>query len=172
MRRILALVSLAAAAAFVLAPIAPVGAQTDHATDTEHQGVDDFVDTLPCAGDYELHLVYNAIEHYTSNKNGFWETFTENGTFETGQQAINVVRDDEGEVVDYDLVDAAVHYTGHFTVWGNFNANPREWNSTFTFSGHGTGDDGSTVNWNSKAHINTTGDITRHAFDTLNCHDA
>jgi hypothetical protein len=47
-------------------------------------------------------------------------------------------------------------YTGHFTVWGNFNHNregqPQEnTNSSFTFDGHGTGSDGSTVSWHENA---------------------
>ena len=73
-------------------------------------------------------------------------------------------------MVSYDLVPATVSYSGHFTVWGNFNGNPKEWNSTFTFSGHGIGSDGISFRWNSLEHINVTaGDVTRSAFDKSSC---
>jgi len=152
-------------------PASAVGAAAVHdpSSGSVHNLDETFVDSVPCIGDWVIHTVSNSTEHGVSNKNGFWETFTQTGTFETGDQAINVVRDDDDNVVSYDLVPAGVHYSGHFTIWGNFNLNPKELNSTFTFSGHGTGSDGSSFQWNQLFHMNMTGDITRSAFDKSSC---
>jgi len=168
-RLLFAAVIVATAAAL---PVSGVGAASVHdpSSGSVHNVDETFVDEVPCAGDYVIHTVVNATNHDVSNKNGDWETFTETGTFQSGDRAINVVRNDDGDVVSYDLVPADVSYSGHFTVWGGFNGNPKEWNSTFTFSGHGTGSDGSVLHWNELEHINVTGDITRSAFSKFSCH--
>jgi len=173
MRRLLHVaIAVASVAGAAVLPVSAAGAAAVHdpSSGSVHNFDETFVDELPCVGDFEIHTVTNATQHTVENKNGFWTTFTETGTFETGDAAINVVRNDDGDVVSYDLVPADVHYRGHFTVWGNFNGNPKESNSTFTFSGHGTGSDGTPLQWNSVSHFNATGDITRSAFDHFSCH--
>jgi hypothetical protein len=171
MRRFRTVVCAALVASAAVLPASAVGAAAVHdpSSGSVHNLDETFVDSVPCIGDFVIHTVSNATQHDVSNKNGDWETFTQTGTFETGDQAINVVRDGEDNVISYDLVPADVHYSGHFTIWGNFNLNPKEWNSTFTFSGHGTGTDGSSLQWNQLFHINMTGDITRSVFDKSSC---
>jgi hypothetical protein len=169
LRSVVCAVAISATAAVLPVGAAGAAAVHDPSSGSVHNLDETFVDVVPCIGDFELHTVANATQHGVSNKNGDWETFTETGTFETGDRAINVVRNDNGDVLSWGLVPANVQYSGHFTIWGNFNGNPREWNSTFTFSGHGTGSDGTSFRWNNLEHINVTGEITRSAFDRSSC---
>ena len=55
-----------------------------------------------------------------------------------------------------------VVYTGHSTVWANFNVNQRNANDTFTNSIHVTGSDGSTISYHDVMHEtwNANGDPT------------
>ncbi|HEX5967438.1 MAG TPA: hypothetical protein VFY88_03090, partial [Intrasporangium sp.] len=46
--------------------------------------------------------------------------------------------------------------SGHFAVWGGFNANKQNVNGTFTFNINGTWEDGSKLSAHSVEHFNTT----------------
>ena len=61
-------------------------------------------------------------------------------------------------------------FTGKFTTWGNFNVNGKTENTTFTFTVHGTGDDGSTFKHHETAHSNTRPDGSVKEF--FRCHDS
>ena len=92
----------------------------------------------------------NSVEHITFFPDGdeVWMTFTTTGKF-TG-------------------IDGDVTYTGHFTVWGNFNLNERNSNSTFTFSLRAVGSDGSVIIGHETAHfaLNANGTVTV-SFDKM-----
>jgi hypothetical protein len=78
-----------------------------------------------------------------------WATFTE-----TGKVA---------------LTDAnGVSYSGHFTVWGNFNLNERNTNNTFTLTVRAAGSDGSSIVAHEVQHfaLNANGVVTVD-FDTM-----
>jgi hypothetical protein len=155
--------------------IAGAAAVHDPSSGSVHNATETIVDAVPCAGDYIIVLVYNATQHDVSNKNGDWSTFTQTGTFSALTPVTITARDADGAATAWEPRTGPT-YTGHFTIWGNFNLNregqPQEnWNSSFTFDGHGTGSDGSTVSWHENAHINVSpGDITRAAFDNFVCH--
>ncbi len=156
--------------------VAGAGAVHDPSSGSVHNQAETIVDAVPCAGDFVIDLVYNATQHDVENKNGDWETFTQAGTFSALTPVTITARDpDTGEATAW-VPRTGPTYTGHFTIWGNFNLNregqPQEnTNSSFTFDGHGTGSDGSTVSWHENAHMNVSpGDVTRAAFDNFVCH--
>ena len=78
-----------------------------------------------------------------------WATFTE-----TGKVAIT---DANG-----------VNFTGHFTVWGNFNLNEKNTNNTFTLTVRLSGSDGSSIVAHEVQHfaLNANGTVTVD-FDTM-----
>jgi hypothetical protein len=155
--------------------IAGASAVHDPSSGSVHNQTETIVDAVPCAGDYIIDLAYNATQHFVENKNGDWATFTQTGTFSALTPVTITARDSDGVATAW-VPRTGPTYTGHFTVWGNFNLNregqPQEnTNSSFTFDGHGTGSDGSTVSWHENAHINVSpGDITRAMFDNFVCH--
>lgn len=127
-------------------------------TETSHGLEETFIDVLPtCEGggaDYEITIVTNAVEHGTVFDDGREHfTFTQTGTFEATP------------VADPSLPDAS----GHFTVWGGFNANGQAVNGTFTFSIRGTTEDGDQINFHNTEHFNERPDGTVHEF--FRCHD-
>jgi hypothetical protein len=127
-------------------------------TTTEHNATETFIDVVPtCEGGgpaYEITLTYNEVEHVTVFPDGReHDTFTQTGTF------VAVPVDDP----------TLPTYTGKFTIWGGFNANGKVVNGTFTFTVHGTGSDGSTINVHETDHFNTT--PTGAEFFFTHCHD-
>jgi len=60
---------------------AAAGSVHDPSSGSVHNQTETIVDTVPCAGDFIIDLVYNATQHDVSNKNGDWSTFTQTGTF-------------------------------------------------------------------------------------------
>jgi hypothetical protein len=96
----------------------------------------------------------NVVDHVTyfvedGQTTEVWATFTETGKVT--------------------LTDAnGVTYSGHFTVWGNFNLNERNTNDTFTLTFMISGDDGSSIVGHEVQHfaLNANGDVTVD-FDNL-----
>jgi hypothetical protein len=78
-----------------------------------------------------------------------WATFTETGKV--------TLLDSNG-----------VTYTGHLTLWGNFNLNEKNSNNTFTLTITLTGSDGSTITTHEVQHfaLNANGVVTVD-FDTM-----
>jgi hypothetical protein len=78
-----------------------------------------------------------------------WGTFTETGKV--------LITDANG-----------VTYSGHFTVWGNFNLNERNTNNTFTLTVRLSGSDGSSIVAHEVQHfaLNANGTVTVN-FDTM-----
>ena len=140
-------VAVAAMAAAGGAVAAPGGTgHTVTQTDNFH-GTTQTTDTNPCSGNtIDLTQTSNIVEHVTFFPGGdeIWGTFTE-----------------EDKVVGFDE-GSGVTYTGHSTVWGNFNVNEKNANDSFTISIHVTGSDGSSIGYHDVAHEswNANGDLT------------
>jgi hypothetical protein len=137
----------------------PAQAATPPETTTTHTKnlVETFVDVVPtcdASGDlYTITTTSNSVEHETVFADGrVHATFTQTGTF-----------------VAVPLDPALPSFTGKFTTWGNFNLNGKTVNGTFTFTVHGTGDDGSTFKHHETAHFNSPPDGSVHEF--FRCHD-
>jgi len=126
-------------------------------TTTEHGATDTFVDVVPCGIDpaalYDITITYNEVDHSTFGPKSSHFTFTQTGTF------VAVPQD-----------PSLPTYTGHFTMWGGFNGNAQSASGTFTFSLHGTANDGSTITLNSVEHFNVTPGGVENSFSFENCH--
>lgn len=136
---ILALVSMPVAAAEGGVGHTVTITQHEHGVFTEPNAVN------PCTGHpIPLTVDGNSVSHITffPDSDEVWATFTETGKF-TG-------------------VDGAVTYSGHFTIWDNFNLNERNSNRTFTFSVRAFGSDGSLIVGHETLHftLNANGEVT------------
>ncbi len=135
--------------------ITPVSAAPPVTTTTHEKGlVETFLDVLPTCDNsgaaYEITTTSNFVFHETLFDDGrVHATFTQTGTF----VATNPTLPD---------------YTGKFTIWGGFNANGKTANGTFTFTVHGTGDDGSTFKTHFMDHFNLRPDGSVNEF--FRCH--
>ena len=161
-----------AALGAVSALAAPAGAAAVHdpSSGSVHDQTEVIVDSVPCAGDFIITLNYNATQHDVSNKNGDWATFTQTGTFDASVPVTITARDADGNATAW-IPRTGETFTGHFTIWGNFNLNRQNYNGSFTFDGHGVGSAGTPVSWHENDHFNTSpGDITRAEFNKLACH--
>jgi hypothetical protein len=159
-------------------------------TQTVHHGTDTFADYIPCVTEFpsldgfEITVTYNSVERF-SDTGGDHGSFHQTGT----ASAVPVVLADEdgdGEPdFDEEIGSFAVagpregeSFTGKFKIHGTFNATPSgTFTDTFTFSGHASGDEGTTVHWNDLGHFTADGDpgqdpdaIIRAAFEQANCH--
>ena len=124
-------------------------------TTTMKNLVETFDDVVPMCdvsgAVYTITTTSNLVEHETVFDDGrVHATFTQTGTF----VATNPTLPD---------------FTGKFTTWGNFNANGKTENSTFTFTVHGTGDDGSRFKHHETAHFNARPNGSVNEF--FRCHD-
>jgi hypothetical protein len=152
------LVAGAVVGGVLLAPVAAWAAPggTGHTvTITEHiHGTFDpgFDEPNPCSGAavVSAEAFGNVVMHETFFPAGdeVWATFTETGKV--------TVLDSNG-----------VTYTGHVTVWGNFNVNEKNSNFTFTLTVKLSGSDGSTISLHEVQHfaLNANGVVTVD-FDT------
>jgi hypothetical protein len=137
---------------------APAFAQPPVTTTTVQKNlVETFEDVVPTCEEggpiYIITTTSNLIEHETVFDDGrVHATFTQTGTF------VAVPRDDP----------SLPTYTGKFTIWGNFNQNGKTANSTFTFTAHGTGSDGSTFKTHVTEHFNARPSGTENFFSR--CH--
>jgi hypothetical protein len=107
----------------------------------------------PCSGAdiVSVDASGNLVNHITFFPAGdeVWATFTETGKV--------TLLDSNG-----------VTYTGHLTVWGNFNMNEKNANNSFTLTIILTGSDGSTITAHEVQHfaLNANGVVTVD-FDTM-----
>ncbi len=108
----------------------------------------------PCSGAdiVSVDASGNVLDHVTFFPAGdeVWATFTETGKI--------TLLDSNG-----------VTYTGHLTVWGNFNLNEQNSNNTFTLTVMLAGSDGSTITAHEVQHfaLNANGVVTVN-FDRMN----
>jgi hypothetical protein len=176
----------------VAAPLVAVSAGSAGAeTQRFHNETETFGDYIPCVTEFpsleafEITTTFNGVEHFNENKNGGHFTFTNSGRF-SAEPVLLADANNDGEP-DFDEESESFviagpregeSFTGKFTVWGggNFNRSGIVAN-TFTFSGHGTGDEGTNVQWNSVDHVTSVGDpfedqaaIIKVAFSRFHCH--
>lgn len=122
------------AAALALGGVTPAWAAGAQAyTETAH-GVDQLDPDFganPCNGDPLTGTQReNVVNHVTVKDDEVWATFTEEAWV---------------DITDAPENGPAITYTGHYTVWGNYNLNQQNQTSTFTFSAKLVGSDGSTI---------------------------
>ena len=135
-----------------LALASPTAAHAISYTQTVHDATDTFLDVIPCTGaPATITVTYNGVFHINSLPGGeFWTTFTQTGTV---------------SAVPLDPTQPTL--TGRFTIWGNFNLNERNQNSTFTFTVRLS--DGSVFHDTAHFTMNANGEITT-TFDKPSCH--
>lgn len=200
----LAVVAAAVAAAFAVGvgpasadnapPQACGSTEPGPCTETDHYTSQDALETPVGAstnstncpswitGDYVLLAMSgNGIEHVTVNKaQDFWftTTFTGNGTatFYPASSIANIVTDNDGNIVSYDIVgpvDATI--TGHLTDWFGGSGNNK--NAVFhgTINLNGTDQAGSPVSVHDTQHASWNGtqnpfvDPPHTAFNDVSC---
>jgi hypothetical protein len=157
LKRLLTLLALAAAAL----ALAATASAADHTTVTETEHIHGAFtapefDVNPCTGaaitsfDADGNVVAHATYFLEDGEpTEVWATFTETGKVT--------------------LTDAnSVTYTGHFTLWGNFNLNERNTNNTFTLTFKAYGSDGSSLILHETGHfaMNANSQVTV-SFDRL-----
>ena len=135
-----------------LALASPGAAQAVSTTQTFHDATQVIFDVIPCTTiPAAITITYNGVFHINSLPYGeFWTTFTQTGTF---------------SAVPLDPTQRTA--TGRFTIWGNFNMNERNLNSTFTFTARA--DDGSVFHDTAHFTMNANGEVTT-IFDKPTCH--
>ncbi len=139
-----------------LALASPAAARAISYTQTFHNVTEvlphDAQSVIPCTGaPATITVTYNGVFHINSLPGGeFWMTFTQTGTF-------TAVPDDSTQPT----------LTGRFTIWGNFNLNERNSNSTFTFTVRAS--DGTVFHETQHFTMNANGEITT-SFDKPSCH--
>jgi hypothetical protein len=160
-------------------------------TRTFHKETATFGDYVPCVSEFpsleghEITVTFNGVEHFNENDNGAHFTFTNTGTF-SAVPVLFADEDGDGEP-DFDEETGSFviagpregeSFSGKFTIWGggNFNRSGIV-NFTFTFSGHGVGDEGTKLKWNAVEHVTSEGDpfedpaaIIKVAFSKFRCH--
>jgi hypothetical protein len=149
---------LAALTATIVAATGMVGAPAwAHATTRTfhiHNGTQTFVDRVPCiGGKATITLTFNAVFHRTR----------------VAPHLIHVTETMAGTFVAVPLHAGRPTFTGHFTQWDGFNSNRQTQTGTFTFSIHGVGSDGSTVNFHEVAHFTMTKNGVTFGFDKVRC---
>jgi hypothetical protein len=124
-------------------------------TQTIHNETDTMASANPCTGaPGTLTITYNAVFHVTM------DTTTGTGHFtSTAAGTFVFVPDDPTQPT----------YTGHFATWDGENQNIRNSAATFTFNVHGTGSDGSVLNFHEVAHLSVSATGVTISFDKPAC---
>jgi hypothetical protein len=153
-----------AAMAMLLLTIGTASANADHGagaisfTQNFHNATETDVDANPCTGaPGTVTLTYNGVFHVTELTAGqgagtFWATGTMTGDF---------------SFVPFDASQPS--YTGHFTSWFGDNNNLRNGSETSTFNLHGTGSDGSSLQFHDVAHASVSASGVSISFDKASC---
>jgi hypothetical protein len=123
-------------------------------TQTFHNATDSFATPNPCTGaPGTVTITYNGVLHFTVNKAGdFWATGTQTGDFV-------FVPDDPTQPT----------YTGHFTTWFGDSDNRQNEVEHSTFTVHGTGSDGSTLQFHDTMHLSVSASGAVVSFDKPRC---
>jgi hypothetical protein len=118
-RRFLTAVVAVLATGALAAGAALASAHTVSVTNHFHGVIDQEQSVNPCTGESGLFTLdaTNAVEHITTNDNGFWATFTAEGTA--------TFAPDSGPTI-----------SGHFAVWDGENGNLQNETATGTFNVH------------------------------------
>ena len=130
------------------------GTATTTTTQTFKDVTMTFVAPTPCVeGLATITTTSNGVFHQTDLDNGTMHgTFTQTGTF---------------SLVPLD--PAAQSISGHFTIWGGFNANADNFETTFTFNLSGHYADGTQFGAHAVDHLNTSASGMLNLFSKLHC---
>ncbi len=137
---------------------AAAGAGAVSYTQTYNNTTDSFASPNPCTGvSGAVTETYNGVFHVTKLTSGqgagtLWATGTFTGNF----------------VFTPDNVTQP-SYTGYFTTWFGDNNNLHNGTETETMSIHGTGSDGSTLQFHEVAHMSVSATGTTIFFDRPTC---
>ena len=155
MKRLFVLTALTATIAAASGVVgAPAWAHATTKTFHIHNGTQTFVDRVPCiGGKATITLTFNAVFHRTR----------------IGPHLFHVTETMTGTFVAVPLHPNRPTFSGHFTQWDGFNSNRQSLTGTFTFSVHGVGSDGSTVNFHEVAHFTMTKSGVTVNFDKATC---
>jgi len=151
-RRFVTAVGLALAISVLAAGTAlagPGGAGTVSVTNHFHGVIDQESGVNPCTGQSGVLtlIATNAVEHITTNANGFWATFTAEG--------VATFAPDNGSPI-----------SGHFAVWDGENGNLQNQTATGTFNVH---IDGVTVHETIHMSLSASGISTSFDKSVLSC---
>ncbi len=147
MRRLLALVASVAAFAILALPASASGAGAMSFTQPFHNATQSFPAANPCTGvPATVDLTFDGAFHITVLTSGVgagtgWATFTGTGDFVLTQ--IN-----------------GITFTGNFTTWDGANFNLTNFAATAILVIHGTGSDGSTLDFHDVSHMTVVGTDT------------
>jgi len=135
-------------------PAAAAGQGATTFTQTFHNATDSFAAANPCTGaPGTVTLTYNGVLHFTVNKAGnLWATGTQTGDF-------LLVPDDPLQPT----------YTGHFTAWFGVSDNLQNGVDHSIFTIHGTGSDGSTLQFHDTMHLSMSASGAVVSFDKPSC---
>jgi len=141
-----------------VATAAAAGAGAASFTQTFHNATDSFPTANPCSGaPGTASLTYNGVFHVTQLTSGqgagtFWATGTMTGAFV-------FTPDDASQPI----------FTGHFASWFGDNNNLRSGTETSIFNLHGTGSDGSSLQFHDVAHLSVSATGVTVFFDKPSC---
>src|SRR5258708_4621789 len=127
-------------------------------TQVFHTAVQSFPTPNPCTGaSAAVTLIYNGVFHTTALTSGkgagtFWATGTQTGDFV-------LTPDDPTQPT----------YTGHLTAWFGDNNNLHNGVEGSTFTIHGVGSDGSTLDFHDVAHMSVNANGVTFSFDKPTC---
>ncbi len=141
---------LLAVAVFVLAFTSSAFAGAT--TITEHWKNETFQETdVDCLGAAAtIDITSSGVFHLTlTDKGGEHATFTEQGTFV--------------------LTSANGTFTGHFAIWGGWNANKKTEGGTFTFNAVGKSATGEQIRFHGVEHVNVTPAGVERSFGKFSC---
>jgi hypothetical protein len=151
-------VAVMAVLVFTIATASGAGAGAETFTQTFHNATDSFPSPNPCTGvSGMVSITYNGVFHVTALTSGqgagtSWATGTQTGDF----------------VFTPDDVSQP-SFTGHFTTWFGDNNNLHNGVEHSTFSLHGTGSDGSTLQFHDIAHLSVSATGVTLSFDKPTC---
>ena len=139
--------------ALLLLTAAPSAATTT-TTETFKDVTFTFVSGTPCTdGLATITTTSNGVMHTTVLDNGTVHgTFTQTGTF---------------SLVPLDPTAQTI--SGHFAIWGGFNQNANNIETTFTFNATGRYADGTRFGAHTVDHINTSASDMLNMFNKLHC---
>lgn len=141
-----------------MATVSANGAGAVSFTQNFHNATETDVDANPCTGvPGTVTLTYDGVFHVTELTSGIgagtdWATGTMTGDF---------------SFVPFDSSQPS--YTGHFTSWFGENDNLHNGTATSTFMIHGTGSDGSTIQFHEVDHLSVSATGVTVSFDKPTC---
>ena len=159
------------------APATHAAGKAQTTTEHLHQETSVFYDYVPCMeelGAYRITVIINAVQHSTEKDGTGHFTNTETGRFEAvGVDAILEYDEETDQQVpappDPPVDPSKPTFTGHYTVHGSFSGTQDDGIETVTFAVHGTGSDGSVINFHSVLHVSVEQSVVDKMFEKVRC---